>query len=78
VEESEDGFGVGLEDAAPLGLEESEGEGERDEDAEGFKGDGEALPAGAFAGEESEEQDEQHESGADSEGPRFGVEDEGF
>lgn len=78
MEQGEDGFGVGFEDASPLGLKEGEGEGERDEDAEGFEGDGEALPAGAFAGKESQEQDEEDESGADREGPRFCVEDEGF
>ena len=78
MEQGEDGFGVGFEDASPLGLEESEGEGEGDEDAEGFEGDGEALPAGAVAGEESEGENEEDESGADREGPRFGVEDEGF
>jgi hypothetical protein len=78
VKESEDGFGVGFEDAAPLGLEERDGERERDEDAEGLEGDGEALPAGALAGEESEGENDEDESGADREGPRFGVEDEGF
>lgn len=78
MEQGENGFGVGFEDASPLGLEEGEGEGEGDEYAEGFEGDGEALPAGAFAGEESEGENEEDESGADREGPRFSVEDEGF